>query len=214
MAHYGVKLFLSCVSDEFGGYRDALRSALTRPNVEVKIQEEFKLLGGDTLRTLEEYIDQCEAVVHFVGDWPGSTPAASGVEDLLARRHDLGAWLEKKGLAREALVGLTYTQWEAWLAIYFDKNLLIVVPAPGVAPGPPFAPTQVILNIYGRRGNRRRSCGLPGGAEGIQTAMLLAMPSGNRRQRGRGRGGCRGPWQGEPVMRSECTPNSGRRPGY
>ena len=49
MAGHSVKLFLSCVSDEFGGYRDVLRRALTRPNVEVKIQEDFKALGGDTL---------------------------------------------------------------------------------------------------------------------------------------------------------------------
>ena len=37
MPGQSVKLFLSCVSDEFGGYRDVLRKALTRPNVEVKI---------------------------------------------------------------------------------------------------------------------------------------------------------------------------------
>jgi hypothetical protein len=36
-----VKPFLSCVSDEFGDYRDALRRELTRPNVEIKIQEDF-----------------------------------------------------------------------------------------------------------------------------------------------------------------------------
>jgi hypothetical protein len=48
-----VKLFLSCVSDEFGDDRDALRRALTRPNVEIKIQEEFQNLGGDTLVMLE-----------------------------------------------------------------------------------------------------------------------------------------------------------------
>jgi len=47
-----LRLFLSRVSDEFGGYRDLLRRALTRPNVEVKIQEDFKPLGGDTLRML------------------------------------------------------------------------------------------------------------------------------------------------------------------
>ena len=52
---------LSCASGEFGVYRDALRRALTRPNVEVKIQEDFKALGGDTLRMLEEYIARCEA---------------------------------------------------------------------------------------------------------------------------------------------------------
>ncbi len=51
-----VKLFLSCVSDEFGDYRDELRRALTRPNVEIKIQEDFQALGGDTLAMLEEYV--------------------------------------------------------------------------------------------------------------------------------------------------------------
>jgi hypothetical protein len=37
MADQGVKLFLSCASDEFGAYRDELRRKLTRPNVEVKM---------------------------------------------------------------------------------------------------------------------------------------------------------------------------------
>ena len=36
------KIFLSTVSDEFRAYRDQLRSDLTRPNVEVKVQEDFK----------------------------------------------------------------------------------------------------------------------------------------------------------------------------
>ena len=66
-----VKLFLSCVSDEFGAYRDELRRKLTRPNVEIKIQENFKALGGDTLEKLEEYIESCDAVVHFVGEMTG-----------------------------------------------------------------------------------------------------------------------------------------------
>jgi hypothetical protein len=52
-----VNLFLSCVSDEFGDDRDALRRALTRPNVEIKIQEDFQNLGGDTLAMLEAYIE-------------------------------------------------------------------------------------------------------------------------------------------------------------
>ena len=98
MAAPGVKLFLSCVTDEFGGYRDALRRALTRPNVEVKIQEDFKALGGDTLKMLSEYVEQCEAVVHFVGDMAGSMPAASSVDDLLKRRPELETRLAAKGL--------------------------------------------------------------------------------------------------------------------
>ena len=82
MAGPSVKLFISCVSGEFGAYRDALRHALTRPNVEVKIQEDFKPLGGDTLHVLEDYIEQCEAVVHLVGDIAGSAPAKSSVEEV------------------------------------------------------------------------------------------------------------------------------------
>ena len=51
-----VKIFLSTVSDEFRAYRDQLRSDLTRHNVEVKVQEDFKDLGGDTLDKLDVYI--------------------------------------------------------------------------------------------------------------------------------------------------------------
>ncbi len=137
-----VRLFLSGVSDEFGDYCNALRRALTRPNVEVKIQQDFKALGGDTLKMLQEWIEQCEAVVHFVGEMAGSMPAATSVDDLLRRRPDLEAKLAARGLGRDALQFLTYTQWEAWIAVGFDKDLLIVQPAKGVALGPNFAPTN------------------------------------------------------------------------
>jgi Tetratricopeptide repeat/NB-ARC domain len=142
MADKSVKLFLSCVSDEFGVYRDALRKALTLPNVEVKIQENFKGSGGDTLKMLEEYIKQCEAVVHFVGAMAGSTPAGSSVDDVLARRAGLEARLAAKGLGRETLEKLTYTQWEAWLAIGLGKDLVLVEPADSAIRGPNPAPTN------------------------------------------------------------------------
>jgi hypothetical protein len=44
-----VRIFLSTVSDEFRDYRDQLRHDLTRHNVEVKVQEDFKDLGTVTL---------------------------------------------------------------------------------------------------------------------------------------------------------------------
>ena len=98
-----VKLFLSCVSDEFGDYRDELRRALTRPNVEIKIQEDFQAMGGDTLALLETYVESCDVVVHFIGDMAGSTPKPSSVDDLLKRRPELAARLTEKGMDREAL---------------------------------------------------------------------------------------------------------------
>src|SRR6516165_4423189 len=142
MPNPSVRLFLSCVSGEFGAYRDALRRALTRPNVEVRIQEDFKALGGDTLKMLAEYVEQCEAVVHFVGDVAGSTPAPSSVDDLLKRRPELETRLAEKGLGRDVLPTFTYTQWEAWLAIGFDKDLLIVEPTEGTARGPTYTPSD------------------------------------------------------------------------
>ena len=90
-----VKLFLSCVTDEFRDYREALRHALTHSNVEIKIQEDFKL-GGDTLAMLEDYIESCDVVVHFIGDMAGSTPKPTSVDDLLRRRPELAARLAEK----------------------------------------------------------------------------------------------------------------------
>ena len=72
MADPGVKLFISCVSGEFGVYREPLRKgARVLPDIDVKIQEEFKLQGNDTLSMLAEYIEPCAAVVHFVGEMSG-----------------------------------------------------------------------------------------------------------------------------------------------
>jgi hypothetical protein len=54
----------------------------------------------------------------------------------------------EKGMDREALGRLTYTQWEAWLAIGFNKegarkNLVIVAPAFGVKRGANFRLTTL-----------------------------------------------------------------------
>jgi tetratricopeptide (TPR) repeat protein len=96
---------------------------------------------------LQEYIEGCDVVVHFAGDMAGSAPAPSSVDDLLRRRPELAARLAEKGMDREALGRLTYTQWEAWLAIGFNKdgaerNLVIVAPAFGVKRGAKFAPDE------------------------------------------------------------------------
>jgi hypothetical protein len=81
------KIFLSSVSDEFRAYRDQLRSDLTRPNVEVEVQEDVKDLGGDTLDKLDcLYRAHCDAVVHLLGDITGSDPG----------EHALGAAVSAK----------------------------------------------------------------------------------------------------------------------
>ena len=137
-----VKVFLSTVSDEFGAYRDLLRKDLTRPNVEVKVQEDFKDLGGDTLDELDVYIAHCDCVVHLVGDMTGSAPLKRDVDALLVKHPDLVADLPPLGEALGDGVDVSYTQWEAWLALYHRKPLLIAKAAEKAERGPNYAPTD------------------------------------------------------------------------
>ena len=65
----------------------------------MKIQEDFKALGGDTLMKLEAYIKRCEAVVHFVGDMTGSPPKDFGLQALLSRHPDIKTKLPSLGAA-------------------------------------------------------------------------------------------------------------------
>ncbi len=108
-----VKVFLSTVSDEFRPYRDQLRADLTRHNVEVKVQEDFKNLGCDTLDKLDVYIAHCDAVVHLVGDMSGSEPGDREQRALLAKYCDLADQLPPLGEVLKHGVGVSYTQWEA-----------------------------------------------------------------------------------------------------
>ena len=83
-----VQIFLSTVSAEFRSYRDALRRALDRPNVTVKVQEDFIATGTVTLDKLDEYIRQCDAVIHLGGDMTGALAQAPSI-DLIQRRWRL-----------------------------------------------------------------------------------------------------------------------------
>ena len=128
-----IKIFLSTVTAEFLPYRDELRHELTRPNVEVKVQEDFVDLGGDTLDKLDVYIAACDAVVHLVGDLTGSSPTEAERVALLEKHPDLVARLPALAAALNAGVSVSYTHWEAWLALYHDK-LLFIAEADAAAP--------------------------------------------------------------------------------
>jgi Domain of unknown function (DUF4062) len=133
-----VKIFLSTVSDEFLAYRDWLRKDLTRHNVEVKVQEDFKDLGRGTLDELDVYIAHCDAVVHLVGGMTGSVPGARNVEALFAKYPSLAMDWPPLGNGE----AVSYTQWEAWLALYHRKELYIVEAAESAARGPRYAATD------------------------------------------------------------------------
>jgi hypothetical protein len=138
-----VKIFLSTVSDEFRNYRDQRRSDLTRHNVEVKVQEDFKDYGGVTLDKLDLYISICDAVVHLVGDMTGADAKPASTAAIIAKYPDIA---EKLPPLREPLdkgLGISYTQWEAWLALYHGKALLIAKADDAAPRGPNYNPTDV-----------------------------------------------------------------------
>jgi len=137
-----LKIFLSTVSDEFRTYRDALRSDLTRHNVEVKVQEDFKDLGGDTLDKLDVYITHCDAVIHLVGNMTGSDPGDLASRALREKYPDLGERLPPLDEALKNGIGISYTQWEAWLALYHGKRLFIAKASDDAERGPNYTPTS------------------------------------------------------------------------
>lgn len=124
-----IQLFLSCVSDEFGSYRDELRHNLDLVHVSVKTQEDFIAGGVPTLDKLDTYIKACDVVIHLVGDGLGSVAKPRSLEYLQRTYPNL---TERFPVLAPFLVdeseGLSYTQWEAWLALLHDKKLLICVP--------------------------------------------------------------------------------------
>jgi WD40 repeat protein len=124
-----VQLFLSTVSDEFRSYRDHLRHALDRPDVTVKVQEDFIVSGTPTLEMLDAYIRHCDGVIHLVGDMTGSPARAQSLAALQERYPDLGEKLKPIGeCLQPGGPSLSYTQWEAWLALLHGRKLFIATP--------------------------------------------------------------------------------------
>src|SRR4051794_28548479 len=120
-----LSLFISCVSDEFGQYRDVLRKGLSRPNLTTKIQEDFIAYGSATREKLDEYIRQCEAVIHICGDMTGSMANDLSLNYIRDTYEDFVTRFPELLQVLEGSEQLSYTQWEAWLALYHKKGLII-----------------------------------------------------------------------------------------
>ena len=127
-----VQIFLSTVSAEFKSYRDELSKMLNRPNVTAKVQENFIATGTQTLDKLDDYIQACDAVIHLAGDMTGAFAAPSAIASIKKRYPDLAERLPALRVVMESGdPPLSYTQWEAYLAVYHNKTLLIATPEPG-----------------------------------------------------------------------------------
>ncbi len=123
------KLFLSAVSSEFAAYRTLLAADLKRPTLEVAVQEDFLGTGATTLEKLDIYILACHGVIHLIGKATGAVPEEVAVAKLLKKYPDFATKLPPLAahLAKPQ-PGFSYTQWEAYLAIYHERPLFIYRP--------------------------------------------------------------------------------------
>jgi tetratricopeptide (TPR) repeat protein len=120
------KLFLSAVSREFLEYRTLLTGDLKRPDLEVAVQEDFIVTGGSTLEKLDDYIRACDGIIHLIGKASGDAPEEAAVAALLQKYPDLGTRLPPLMPAlSKPQPGFSYTQWEAYLAMYHRRPLFV-----------------------------------------------------------------------------------------
>ena len=123
-------LFISCTSGEFGFYRESLRSRFEQLGLQARIQEQFTPEGISTLLMLDQKVQKCTAMVHIVGETTGSFPEDKSREDfkrIYGHLPETEPHLFKD--LKNCSFNLSYTQWEAFLAILHDKPLFIAVPA-------------------------------------------------------------------------------------
>ncbi len=93
------------------------------------MQEDFGVGGGLTLQKLDDYIKVCHGVVHLIGKATGAAPEPVAVQALLTQYPDFADKLPPLAtqLQRPDL-GFSYTQWEAYLAIYHNRRIFIYRP--------------------------------------------------------------------------------------
>ena len=125
-------VFISCVSDEFEtdgapcqGLRGQLRGYLARTGSNVRVQEDFPQTADDTVMKLAREICPRAVVIHLVGENPGSIADPAAVAEYL---KDEPTFLESHPKLRAALgdfSGISYTQWEAFIALHHNIPLLV-----------------------------------------------------------------------------------------
>ncbi len=133
-------VFISCVSDEFEkagaafpGLRGQLRTYLARTRRNVRVQEDFPQTAVDTVQKLADEIGLCAVVIHLVGEESGAVANDAAVAEYLKAEPD---FLARHPGLRKALAdfsGISYTQWEAFIALHRDVPLLVYATDEAVA---------------------------------------------------------------------------------
>jgi hypothetical protein len=115
----------------------------------VRYQEDSCQRGVLTLQKLEEEVLASDAVFHIVGRQSGSIPPQNQVEAFLKRHPDFTARFPEVAAASATL---TYTQWESWLALFFEKRLCVYKVTDGSAePAAETGPMQASQQAHEER---------------------------------------------------------------
>jgi len=92
--------------------------------------------------------------VDLVGDMTGAYPGERGLGALLAKYPDLSAKLPPLDAVLKDGANVSYTLWEAWLALYHGKLLLIAKAAETAEREPQYAPTDASRTAQGAHSTR------------------------------------------------------------
>ncbi len=114
-----INIFISAVSDEFRRYRLLLDARLKLPGQRILLQESLPPAGLPTLEKLSHLIQSSDLVIHLVGTAAGEAAHEISLAAIKKKYPDIVGLLPNGG------INLTYTQWEAWLAHYWCRPLLI-----------------------------------------------------------------------------------------
>jgi tetratricopeptide (TPR) repeat protein len=91
----------------------------------VRVQEDFPQTAVDTVRKLADEIRPRAVVVHLVGEKPGTVAAPAAVAEYLQAEPNFLAHLPELRAALGDCAGLSYTQWEAFIALHHGIPLLV-----------------------------------------------------------------------------------------
>lgn len=125
------RVFLSAVSCEFRSHRTQLAEVFRQSARDVKVQEDFVTGGETTLEKLDRYIRSCDTIVHLIGDAVGDIPPTSAIDSIVKKYPNLTIVLPPLAdfLTADS-PSISYTQWEAYLAIYHAIPVYIYRAAP------------------------------------------------------------------------------------
>jgi hypothetical protein len=140
--------FISCATNEFGGYRLEAATKLEVMRFTCDYQENFDEHHFDTIMKLASKILRCQCFVHVFGNGIGTKANRASVEDFIRRLPQFDRILDTAGkpildkdgknlIKKCCEFEYSYTSWELILAKAFGKPIVIFSPSVPIADGHP-----------------------------------------------------------------------------